>query len=161
MREASVLGWLLPLGFIGRGGSKVPKAVGRDRRRRAAPQRLNVFVGEHRGRFGVKPICKALQFAPSGYRRRAACAHNPALRCTRALRDAALLPHVQRVSDENLQVYAVKKVWRQLAREGHAVSRCIVERFMRRQSLRGVIRGKTVRITISDAKVPWPRTRSI
>ena len=114
------------------------------------------FVDEHRDRFGVEPICRALQIAPSGYRRRAACVRNPALRCARAQRDAALMPHVQRVWDENLQVYGVKKVWRQLAREGHAVPRCTVERLMRRQGLRGVIRGKTVRTTISDAKAPCP-----
>jgi transposase InsO family protein len=117
---------------------------------------LNGFVNEHRDRFGVEPICRALQIAPSGYRRRAACERNPSLRCARAQRDAALLPHVQRVWDENLQVYGVKKVWRQLAREGHAVPRCMVERLMRRQGLRGVIRGKTVRTTVSDAKAPCP-----
>jgi putative transposase len=117
---------------------------------------LKTFVDEHRDRFGVEPICKALQIAPSGYRRRTACERNPALRCARAQRDAALLPHVQRVWDENLQVYGVKKVWRQLAREGHAVPRCMVERLMRRQGLRGVIRGKTVRTTVSDAKAPCP-----
>jgi transposase InsO family protein len=117
---------------------------------------LNGFVNEHRDRFGVEPICRALAVAPSGYRRRAACERNPSLRCARAQRDAALLPHVQRVWDENLQVYGVKKVWRQLAREGHAVPRCMVERLMRRQGLRGVIRGKTVRTTVSDAKAPCP-----
>jgi transposase InsO family protein len=117
---------------------------------------LNGFVNEHRDRFGVEPICRALAVAPSSYRRRAACERNPSLRCARAQRDAALLPHVQRVWDENLQVYGVKKVWRQLAREGHAVPRCMVERLMRRQGLRGVIRGKTVRTTVSDAKAPCP-----
>jgi transposase InsO family protein len=117
---------------------------------------LNGFVNEHRDRFGVEPICRALAVAPSGYRRRAACERNPSLRCARAQRDATLLPHVQRVWNENLQVYGVKKVWRQLAREGHAVPRCMVERLMRRQGLRGVIRGKTVRTTVSDAKAPCP-----
>ena len=113
-------------------------------------------MDQHRGRFGVEPICRALQIAPSGYRRGVACERNPALRCARAQRDAALLPQVQRVWDENLQVYGVKKVWRQLAREGHSAPRCMVERLMRRQGLRGVIRGKTVRTTVSDAKAPCP-----
>jgi putative transposase len=117
---------------------------------------LKGFVDEHRDRFGVEPICRALQIAPSGYRRRAACERNPELRCARAQRDAALLPQVQRVWEENLQVYGVKKVWHQLAREGHAVPRCMVERLMRRQGLRGVIRGKTVRTTVSDTKAPCP-----
>ena len=117
---------------------------------------MKAFVDEHRERFGVEPICRALAVAPSGYRRRAACERTPALRCARAQRDAALLAHIQRVWDENLQVYGVKKVWRQLAREGHNAPRCMVERLMRRQGLRGVIRGKTVRTTISDAKAPCP-----
>jgi transposase InsO family protein len=115
-----------------------------------------MFVDQHRERFGVEPICKALQIAPSGYWRRAACERDPSLRCARAQRDAALMPHVQRVWDENLQVYGVKKVWRQLAREGHSVPRCAVQRLMRRQGLRGVIRGKVVRTTVSDSKAPCP-----
>ena len=53
-----------------------------------------------------------------------------------------------------MQVYGAVKVWRQLAREGTSVARCTVERLMRRLGLRGVVRGKVVRTTISDAKAP-------
>ncbi len=55
-----------------------------------------------------------------------------------------------------MQVYGADKVWRQLAREGIPVARCTVERLMRRQGLRGVMRGKVVRTTVSDGKAPCP-----
>ena len=74
-----------------------------------------------------------------------------------AQRDDALAPQIARVWQANLEVYGAKKVWRQLHREGLAVARCTVERLMRRQGLRGVIRGKVVRTTIADPKVPCPR----
>ena len=100
-----------------------------------------------------------MQIAPSGYWKHAARQHTPELRSVRAQRDEVLVQHVQRVWRANLQVYGADKVWRQLHREGHAVARCTVERLMRRQGLRGVVRGKVVRTTISDAKAPCPLDR--
>lgn len=113
----------------------------------------------HRETFGVEPICNVLQIAPSGYRRHAAQQRNPALRCARARRDDVLIPHIERVWQVNLQVYGADKVWMQMNREGMAVARCTVERLMQRLGLRGVIRGKVVRTTISDAKAPCPLDR--
>lgn len=100
-----------------------------------------------------------LQIAPSGYRRHAAQQRNPALRCARARRDDVLIPHIERVWQVNLQVYGADKVWKQMNREGMALARCTVERLMQRLGLRGVIRGKVVRTTISDAKTPCPLDR--
>jgi putative transposase len=120
---------------------------------------VNAFIGEHRARCGVEPICKALQVAPSAYRRHAARQRNPALLPARARRDASLLPRVQRVYDQNLRVYGADKVWRQLRREGTAVARCTVERLMRLRGLCGARRGKTVRTTVPDAKAACPRDR--
>src|SRR5512137_397049 len=97
--------------------------------------------------------------AGQGYRRHAARLRTPALCSPRAKRDEALVPHIERVWQANLQVYGAKKVWRQLHREGHAVARCTVERLMRRKGLRGVIRGKVVRTTISDARTLSPLDR--
>jgi len=114
------------------------------------------FIDAHRGAHGVEPICKVLQVAPSGYRRYAAVRREPHRRCARAQRDETLEPQIERVWRANMQVYGADKVWRQLAREGTAVARCTVERLMRRQGLRGVIRGKGVRTTISDSKAPCP-----
>jgi transposase InsO family protein len=113
----------------------------------------------HRDTFGVEPICRVLQIAPSGYRRHAAQQRNPALRSARAQRDDALVPQIERVWQVNLQVYGADKVWRQMNREGIAVARCTVERLMRRLGLRGVIRGKVVRTTFSDRTTPCPLDR--
>jgi putative transposase len=50
----------------------------------------------------------------------------------------------------------VRKVWRQLRREGEDIARCTVERLMRSMGLQGVIRGKPVKTTISDMSAPCP-----
>jgi transposase InsO family protein len=81
------------------------------------------------------------------------------MRCARAKRDALLIPEIERVWQGNLQVYGADKVWKQLGREGMTVARCTVERLMRRQGLRGVVRGKVVRTTISDNKASCPLDR--
>lgn len=117
------------------------------------------FIDAHRGTYGVEPICKVLRIAPSGYRRYAAQQRDPARRSARARRDDELALQIGRVWQANLQVYGADKVWRQLAREGTAVARCTVERLMRRQGLRGVMRDKVVRTTIGDAKAPCPLDR--
>jgi len=70
-----------------------------------------------------------------------------------------LAPEIERVWQGNRQVYGADKVWRQLGREGMTVARCTVERLMRRHGLRGVVRGKEVRTTVSDPKAPCPRDR--
>ena len=100
-----------------------------------------------------------LQVAPSGDRRHAARVRDPSLRCARAIRDEALIPKIEHVWQANLQVYGADKVWRQMKREGEAVARCTIERLMRRMGLRGVMRGKRVRTTVSDAKQPCPQDR--
>jgi transposase InsO family protein len=100
-----------------------------------------------------------LQIAPSGYRRHAAQQRDPALRCARARRDESLIPDIERIWQVNLQVYGADKVWKQMNREGVEVARCTVERLMQRLGLRGVIRGKVVRTTISDATAPCPLAR--
>jgi hypothetical protein len=60
------------------------------------------------------------------------------------------------VFKENFGVYGVRKVWRQLNREGQDVARCTVARLMQTLGLQGVIRGKQVRTTISDKAAPCP-----
>ncbi|WP_418134144.1 IS3 family transposase [Acidihalobacter ferrooxydans] len=117
------------------------------------------YIDQHRDAFGVEPICRVLQIAPSAYRRHAARRRSPALRSARDRRDETLLPEIERVWQANQQVYGAVKVWKQLRREGIAVARCTVERLMRRQGLRGVIRGKAVRTTISNPAAPCPLDR--
>ena len=114
------------------------------------------FIDDHRGIYGVEPICKVLPIAPSTYRAQAARRRDPAKLPARAQRDAALMPEIARVFEENFRVYGVRKVWRQLKREGHDLARCTVARLMRSMGLQGVIRGKPVRTTISDKAAPCP-----
>jgi len=112
-----------------------------------------------RDAFGVEPVCRQLQIAPSGYRHHVALRRNPEQRSQRVRRDEVLAPEIERVWQVNLQVYGADKVWRQLNREGVVVARCTVERLMRRQGLRGVVRGKVVRTTVSDCKAACPLDR--
>jgi transposase InsO family protein len=70
-----------------------------------------------------------------------------------------LVPQIARIWEENMQVYGADKIWRQLGREGTPVARCTVERLMRRERIRGVVRGKVVRTTISDGTAPCPLDR--
>ena len=114
------------------------------------------LVDEHRDVHGVEPMCRVLQIAPSAYRRHAARLRDTRLLSARAQRDARLMPTIERVWNDNLQVYGADKVWMQMNREGAAVARCTVERLMRRLGLQGVKRGKVVRTTVSDPKAPCP-----
>ena len=100
-----------------------------------------------------------LQVAPSAYRRRVARRRNPELRRTRDKRDTLLLPEIERVWHTNQQVYGAVKVWKQLKREGIAVARCTVERLMRCLGVRGVVRIKAVRTTVSNPTAPCPLDR--
>jgi transposase InsO family protein len=117
------------------------------------------FIDRHRAVFGVEPICKALQVAPSGYHLHAARQVNPALKSAREKRDDALIPHIRRVWEANLEVYGADKVWRQMNREDIPVARCTVERLMARLGLEGARRGKIVRTTLPDKSVPCPLDR--
>jgi transposase InsO family protein len=117
------------------------------------------FIDDHRGAYGVEPICKVLPVAPSTYHAHAARRRDPGKLSRRARRDLALKPEIARVFAENFEVYGVRKVWRQLGREGISVARCTVERLMRSMGLQGVVRGKPVRTTISDKAAPCPQDR--
>jgi putative transposase len=114
------------------------------------------FIDDHRGAFGVEPICRVLPIAPSTYHAHAAQRLDPAKASARARRDTVLCLAIRRVFDENHGLYGVRKVWRQLGREGIAVARCTVARLMRRLGLRGVVRGKEVRTTVPDRAAPCP-----
>lgn len=69
------------------------------------------FIDRHQDAFGVEPICKLLQIAPSGYWRHAARVRDPSLRSSRAQRDEALMAHIKRVWKANFQVYGADKVY--------------------------------------------------
>jgi len=114
------------------------------------------FVDKHRDNHGVEPICKLLPIAPSTYHDHVAKRRDPSRLSARAQRDILLKPEVARVFAENFGVYGVRKVWRQMKREGYDIARCTVERLMHDMGLAGVIRGKPVRTTISDKAAPCP-----
>jgi transposase InsO family protein len=117
---------------------------------------MKAFIDSHRADHGVEPICKALPIAPSTYYAYAARVADPSLCSPRSLRDDELLTDIERVWNENFQVYGVRKVWLQMKREGIPVARCTVARLMNRRGLHGVIRGQAVRTTVQDKNAPCP-----
>ena len=77
----------------------------------------------------------------------------------RARSDIALKIEIRRVFDETFQVYGVRKVWRQLQREGFDIARCTVSRLMKAMGLQGIIRGKPIKTTAPDKSAPSPLDR--
>jgi putative transposase len=120
---------------------------------------MKAFIDEHREDYGVEPICRVLPIAPSTYYEHAARKADPERRPARERRDADLCREIRRVFAANFGVYGVRKVWRQMQREGIAVARCTVARLMRQMGLKGVVRGKSIRTTVSDAAAPCPHDR--
>lgn len=114
------------------------------------------FIDDHRGAYGVEPICKVLPIAPSTYFDHRAKQADPTKLSARARRDAALRPKINLVFEQNLKVYGARKVWLQINREGVSVARYTVERLMRVMGLHGVIRGKAIRTTTPDKAAPCP-----
>ncbi len=106
------------------------------------------YIDQHRGKFGVEPICTVLrkagmQIAPSSYY--AAKARQPS---ARAVADGQRLEVIRRVHGENYGVYGVRKMHAELNRRGHRIARCTVHRLMRAEGLRGISRAKGPRTTI-------------
>lgn len=75
----------------------------------------------------------------------------------RAGRDQILKGHIRRVWEENFEVYGIRKVWRQMKREGIDVARCTVGRLMREMGLRGVVGGRKFKTTVADDSRVRPR----
>jgi putative transposase len=121
------------------------------------------FIDDHRGRFGVEPICRVLTehgvpIAPSGY-----YAHRARPPSARAVRDAAVLAAIERIYHDPQRgrgLYGARKVWQQLRREGGVdgapVPRCQVERLMHAAGLQGAVRGRPVTTTASDPTTVRP-----
>nr|WP_200870526.1 IS3 family transposase [Escherichia coli] len=116
-------------------------------------EKIMPLLDKLREQYGVGPVCSELHIAPSTYYHCQQQRHHPDKRSARAQRDDWLKREIQRVYDENHQVYGVRKVWRQLLREGIRVARCTVARLMAVMGLAGVLRGKKVRTTISRKAV--------
>ena len=104
-----------------------------------------MYIDIRRDRWGVEPICRALQFAPQTY-----YATKARRVCVRAIRDAELRVEILRVYEENRRVYGADKIWAKLNREGTRVARCTVERLLRQLGIQGVRRGRQWKTTIPD-----------
>ncbi|MCZ6026284.1 IS3 family transposase [Escherichia coli] len=116
-------------------------------------EKMMPLLDKLREQYGVGPVCSELHIAPSTYYHCQQQRHHPDKRSARAQRDDWLKKEILRVYDGNHQVYGVRKVWRQLLREGIRVARCTVARLMAVMGLAGVLRGKKVRTTISRKAV--------
>ncbi|EKR5136206.1 IS3 family transposase [Escherichia coli] len=116
-------------------------------------EKMMPLLDKLREQYGVGPLCSELHIAPSTYYHCQQQRHHPDKRSARAQRDDWLKKEIQRVYDENHKVYGVRKVWRQLLREGIRVARCTVARLMAVMGLAGVLRGKKVRTTVSRKTV--------
>jgi putative transposase len=106
------------------------------------------YLDEHKGRFGVEPVCAVLngagvQIAPSTYY--AAKTRPPS---ARSISDESTTALIEQVHADNFGVYGVRKMHAELHRRGHPVARCTVARLMRAAGLRGVNRGKGPRTTV-------------
>ncbi|MGH7868351.1 MAG: IS3 family transposase, partial [Candidatus Dormibacteraceae bacterium] len=119
----------------------------RDRARRSAPE-MTRYIETNRERFGVEPICRELQVAPSTYY--AARNRPPSVRATR---DEELRGEIERVNAGTFEVYGARKMWLQLRREQVKVGRDRVARLMKAIGLSGVSRGSAKRVTTFPSPV--------
>ena len=114
------------------------------------------FIDEHRDAHGVEPICEQLQIAPSTYYEHQSRKRDPERWPQRTRRDRELEIQILRVWHENFGVYGVRKVWRQLLREGILVARCTVARLMQKLGIQGVRRGARTWTTVADEALARP-----
>ena len=105
---------------------------------------MSRYVDEHRGRFGVGPICETLGVSASAYYQRAG-----GERSARATEDERLLERIREIHAANYYAYGYRRMWIALERSGETVGRDRVKRLMRTHEIQGAKRrGK-----------PWPTTK--
>jgi putative transposase len=110
------------------------------------------YVDEHRGRFGVEPICRTLGVSASAYYERAS-----GRRSDRTVEDVRLLARIRELHAGNYYAYGYRRMWKALQRAGEPVPRCRVQRLMRAAGIQGAKRrGKPWRTTRPD---PQPQRR--
>jgi putative transposase len=104
------------------------------------------FIDEHRGRFGVEPICRTLGVSASAYYQRKTGA-----RSARAVDDERLLGQIEAVQAAGYRAYGYRRTWMALRRQGVAVGRDRVKRLMRANGIVGAKRrGRRWRTTRPD-----------
>ena len=114
------------------------------------------FIDENRESYGVEPICEVLPIAPSTYYAHKRWERDPESRSSRAQRDEQLQAQIRQVWEQNFQLYGIRKVWKQLNREGVGVARCTVARHMGEIGLRGAVRGRRFKTTVTDEMADRP-----
>src|SRR5690606_955041 len=112
------------VGFL-RGGARPPTEV------------MVAYVDAHRDEFGVEPICRTLEMAPSTYY---AAKHREVAPSARAVRDAVMMPVLMDLWVANRKVYGADKLWKAARRAGHDIGRDATARLMRLMAIRGVSR---------------------
>jgi putative transposase len=109
---------------------------------------VTAFVDSHRGRFGVEPICQALDVSASAYYERAS-----GRRSMRQVEDERLLERIRELHEANYYAYGYRRMWKALLRCGERVPRCRVQRLMREHGIQGAKRrGRPWRTTRSDPR---------
>ncbi|MGB0849539.1 MAG: IS3 family transposase [Thiolinea sp.] len=98
------------------------------------------FIDDYRDEHGVEPICQQLPLSVSTYYWHKEREQHPEKAADRHKRDQQLIADIQRIRDDNQQVYGARKVWLQLKRETINVARCTVERLMKHMGIQGVSR---------------------
>ena len=107
---------------------------------------MSRYVDEHRGRFGVEPICKTLGVSVSAYYQR-----RGGRRSARAVEDERLLARIRELQAANYYAYGYRRMWKALRRAGEQVPRCRVQRLMKDNGIVGAKRrGKPWRTTRPD-----------
>ena len=107
---------------------------------------MSRYIDEHRGRFGVEPICRTLDVSASAYYHRATGQRSERVTC-----DERLLGRVREVHAANYYAYGYRKMWLAMRRAGETVGRDHVKRLMRQEAIQGAKRrGKPWRTTIAD-----------
>ncbi len=107
------------------------------RRSSTAHRSVVDYIDGHREEFGVEPICRALQMAPSTYY---ASKRRQLAPSARALRDAVMMQVLAVLWVANRKVYGAHKLWKAARRAGHDIGRDQVARLMRELGIRGVPR---------------------
>lgn len=118
------------------------------------------FIDAYRDEHGVEPICQQLPLSVSTYYWHKERERHPEKVADRYKRDQQLIPDIQRIWDENQQVYGARKVWLQLKRETINVARCTVERLMKHMGIQGVSRATaSTYTTINDDSQDKPQDK--
>ena len=113
---------------------------------------MSRFIDEHRGRFGVEPICRTLDVSASAYYQRAS-----GRRSERRIEDERLLARIEELHAANYYAYGYRRLWKALGRAGEDVGRDRVKRLMRRHGIQGAKRrGKPWRTTTPDPTAQRP-----